>query len=191
MMQESILLAGAADKGLTMLQTLLPPGVYTSEKLCHSGNEVRRCMAENEFHMVLINTPLLDENGLDLSVEIAQQSTAGVILFVKAELAEAVAARVESSGVLVIAKPVLRPLFDQALHFCNAARSRMQALQSEKARLERKLDEQRVIGRAKCMLVQYLQMTEDQAHRYIEKQAMDNRQTRSAIARAIIDEYSM
>lgn len=191
MMQESVLLAGATDKGLNLLQSLLPPGVYTSVKLCHSCSEVRRSMAETEYSLILINTPLLDENGLELAMEAAQQSIAGVILFVKAELADAVAARVESSGVVVIAKPVLRPLFDQAIHFCNAARSRLNALNNENAKLQRKLEEQRLIGRAKCLLVQYMQMTEDQAHRCIEKQAMDTRQTRISVARAIIEEYTM
>ena len=47
------------------------------------------------------------------------------------------------------------------------------------------------MDRAKCVLIQYLGMTEEQAHRQIEKQAMDTRQTKAAIARAILATYEM
>ena len=47
----------------------------------------------------------------------------------------------------------------------------------------------RVIDRAKCLLIQYRGMTEEQAHRAIEKQAMDTRQTRVAVAQTVINHY--
>ena len=36
-----------------------------------------------------------------------------------------------------------------------------------------KIEEIRLVDRAKCALIQYLSFTEQQAHRHIEKQAMD------------------
>ena len=54
---------------------------------------------------------------------------------------------------------------------------------------EKKLEEMRLVGRAKCMLMQYRGLTEQQAHRQIEKQAMDSRQTRGAVALEILDTY--
>ena len=47
----------------------------------------------------------------------------------------------------------------------------------------------RLIDRAKCVLIQYLTMTEPQAHRYIEKQAMDTRTTRREVAQQILRTY--
>ena len=43
-----------------------------------------------------------------------------------------------------------------------------------------------MVDRAKCALIQYLGFTEPQAHRYIEKQAMDLRQTRREVAESIL-----
>ena len=82
-------------------------------------------------------------------------------------------------------------IFDQAIRFAQASHQRMLMLQGEKERLERKLAEQRLIDRAKCVLIQYLNMTEDQAHRYIEKQAMDTRQTKVHIAQSILSTYEL
>lgn len=46
-----------------------------------------------------------------------------------------------------------------------------------------------MVDRAKCLLIQYRGLTEEQAHRAIEKQAMDTRQTRVAVAQTVIDHY--
>ena len=39
------------------------------------------------------------------------------------------------------------------------------------------------------ILIQYRGLTEEQAHRAIEKQAMDTRQTRVAVAQTVINHY--
>lgn len=49
--------------------------------------------------------------------------------------------------------------------------------------------EARLIERAKEVLMEYLKMTEAQAHRYIEKQAMDMRITRREVAESILKTY--
>lgn len=191
MLQNSVLLVGSTEKSRALLQALIPPDMFASVKFCQSSAEARRESAMNDEAAVIINTPLVDESGLDLAVEMASHTSAGVLLLVKAELAETVALRVEQSGVLVIAKPVVRATFDQALRFALATRNRMTALREENERLQRKLAEQRLVDRAKCVLIQYLNMTEDQAHRHIEKQAMDTRQTRAAVAQTILSTYEM
>lgn len=72
---------------------------------------------------------------------------------------------------------------DTALH------ARVRELERENELLKRKLAEDKLVTRAKFALIQYLKMTEPQAHRYIEKQAMDMRVTRKEIAEGIIKAY--
>ena len=154
-MGERVLLAGGTEKSRELLQTLAAPGSWECCKLCHSGGETRRALGEGEWSLLIINTPLGDESGLELAMEAAGRTMAAVLLLVKAELADAVAARVEESGVMVVPKPVPRLLFDQALRFAMAARSRLTALRRENMRLEKKVEEMRLVDRAKCALIQY------------------------------------
>ena len=56
-------------------------------------------------------------------------------------------------------------------------------------KLLQKIEDIKMIDRAKCILIQYLNMTESEAHRYIEKQAMDMRTTRKTIAEGILRTY--
>ena len=61
--------------------------------------------------------------------------------------------------------------------------------QGENLKLQNKADEIKLIDRAKKCLMQYLKFSEPQAHRYIEKQAMDTRQTRKEVAKRILSVY--
>ena len=55
--------------------------------------------------------------------------------------------------------------------------------------LEQKIEDIRIIDRAKCILISHLSMSEPEAHRYIEKQAMDMRLTRRKVAEQILKIY--
>ena len=51
------------------------------------------------------------------------------------------------------------------------------------------LSDMKIVNRAKSMLMQYLNLTEEQAHRHIQKQAMDLRKTQRAVAEDILKTY--
>ena len=65
---------------------------------------------------------------------------------------------------------------------------RLALLLEENARLADKLAQLRLVDRAKCLLIERRGMTEADAHRLIEKQAMDTRATRGEVATALIEE---
>ena len=62
-------------------------------------------------------------------------------------------------------------------------------LENENQKLQKKIEEIRIVDRAKLILIQVLKMTEPQAQRYIEKQSMDLRQTRLTTAENILRTY--
>ncbi len=185
------LLVGSSEKSQALLQSLLSGTGFSQCVLAQNGAEARRMLNQGDYALTIINTPLTDEPGIDLAVKTAQSTLSGVILLVKAEMADVVSQKVEESGVLVVAKPVARLLFDQALRLSMTARNRMLMLQNQNEKLQKKIEEMRMVDRAKCALIQYLRMTEQQAHRHIEKQAMDTRQTKMQVARDIVNTYEM
>ncbi len=65
---------------------------------------------------------------------------------------------------------------------------RICALEEENARLREKLAVEKLVCRAKCLLVERRGLTEAEAHRYIEKRAMDAQETKYAVARRIVEE---
>ena len=116
----------------------------------------------------------------------AAQGNRGVLLVVKGEIADDVSAKVEDSGVFVIPKPVNRAFLHQALKLVLAARNRFLGLREENVRLQSKIEEIRLVDRAKCILIERCALSEPEAHRYIEKLAMDRRTTRRIIAEEVL-----
>ena len=160
---------------------------YVRPVIVPSGTEARRRMLEGDFELVIVNAPLPDEFGHELCAAAAGQTDAGVILLAKAAAIDQLMPRMNQEGVLVVGKPFSAALFLQAVHMAAASNHRLQRLRQENDRIQAKLAQLRLISRAKCLLIQYKQMTEAEAHRLIEKQAMDTRRSRGDVAQDIID----
>ena len=62
-------------------------------------------------------------------------------------------------------------------------------LSDENDRLNKSLADIRLVNRAKCLLIEKLGLTEEEAHREMEKQAMNRRIEKVDLAKKIIDKY--
>ncbi|MDR1320376.1 MAG: ANTAR domain-containing protein [Gracilibacteraceae bacterium] len=183
------LVVSGSEKSRDFFLQVLKETVYTQITFVRSGNEARRLLRANDYDLVVINTPLTDEFGHDLAFAALENTSAGIILIVKNEIADEVEARVADHGVFVLAKPLNRQIFHQSLKLMAASRRRIVGLKLQNSKLQNKIEELRLVDRAKCALIQYLNMTEAQAHRYIEKQAMDLRTAKREIAQNILRNY--
>lgn len=180
------LVVSSGEKGRDMLSEVLAGMQIAPVSVLQNGAESRRAVAQEEYELIVINAPLTDEFGGELAMDAAQRTGAGVVLLVKAELADEVAGRVEDAGVFVVAKPLNRALLFGAIKLAGAAHRRLAGLQQQNDALQRKIEEIRLVDRAKCALIQYRQYTEPEAHKRIEKEAMDRRKSRREIAQDIL-----
>ncbi len=163
---------------------------FSSLAVISGGSEARRLIkGESEPDLIIINSPLPDEFGHELAETAAEETAAGIILISPSDIADELADRLSDYGVTVLARPVSREELSRSIRLIAASRTRMSGLKKETPVILGRIDEIRVISRAKTVLMKYLRFTEPQAHRYIEKQAMNNRQTRREVAEHIIAQY--
>ncbi|MCH3972284.1 MAG: ANTAR domain-containing protein [Oscillospiraceae bacterium] len=186
---EHVLVVASSEKGQSYFLDFLRSHAVQSVSSVFTGGEARRTVMQQDFDLVIINAPLRDEFGHKLAVDLTEKTQAGVVLIVKTDLFEAVSAKVETAGVIVAQKPFNRMLLYQSMRVAAASGRRLEALQKENQKLHKKVYELQLVGRAKCALVQYRHLTEQEAHRYIEKQAMDRRIPRLEIAEDILQTY--
>ena len=186
---DNVLIVSDSDKGIELLTRLLKANGINKINSVKSGAEARRMIGEVESDLIVIITPLPDEFGESLAITATEISTSGVILITRSEIADEIEARVQDYGILVVSNPISRQVFYQAQKLALATRRRLSGLKNENMRLQNKIDEIRLVTRAKCVLIEYLNMTENQAHKYIEKQAMDLRTSRKEIAQSILKAY--
>ena len=163
---------------------------YTRPLIIPSGAEARRRMLESDFELIVVNSPLPDEFGHELCINAVEKTDAGVVFLVKAAQAEQLLAPLNEQGVLLLSKPFTTTLFLQAMHMAAAGNHRLLRARQENARLQEKIAQVRLVNRAKCCLIEHEHMTEAEAHRYLEKQAMDTRRDRAEVAQEVLEEYA-
>lgn len=186
---ERILIVSSSEKGAAQLGELLSVYGTTLISTAQSGAQARRMAVESGYDLILINAPLCDEFGHELAQRLATAGTAGIIIIVKTGMLDEISDKVEEYGVLVIEKPISKAYFHQTLKMLLASRKRFSFISDENERLLSKISEIRLVDRAKCLLIQGCGFTEPQAHRAIEKQAMDMRLSKKEIAERIIKKY--
>ena len=185
----SVLIVTASDSFTNSVMPLLPVTDYWPVTTARSVGEARRRIAETDFDIVLINAPLPDDFGMRLAIDICTNSGAGVLLMVKNDLFNDIYAKVTSYGVITLSKPTNLQMVAQNLRILCATRERLRQMEAKQATVEEKIEEMRLINRAKWLLIECLGMTEPEAHRYIEKQSMDERISKREVAESIIKTY--
>lgn len=138
---------------------------------------------------VLIAEPITGSSGQELAVQLKKRRCMAVLLLAEPAHADAAAALLEQSGVLVLPNDAPESLIVQTIRLLAAVRIQLEQMQHKTEKLEAKVADIRIINRAKLLLVQHLQMTETEAHKYIEKQAMNTSKPRRTIAENIIRTY--
>ena len=76
----SVLIVSASDSFTNSVMPLLPMTDYWPVTTVRSVGEARRRLTDTEFDIVLINTPLPDDFGMRLAIDICGTSGAGVLL---------------------------------------------------------------------------------------------------------------
>ena len=143
----------------------------------------------SKFDSVIISTPLSDEFGLDLVADISKDAKNGIVVLAKREIADEVQKKIRFTGAFVLPRPFNKALLIQTIKLAEIAHIGMAKLEEKNRQLTQQLSDMKIVNRAKSMLMQYLNLTEEQAHRHIQKQAMDLRKTQRAVAEDILKTY--
>lgn len=157
--------------------------------LCFDDDTAARAEL-SEYDAVIVSTPLRSEFGLNFVTETSKKSSAAIVILSRADIAEDVQGRIKFTGAFVIGKPFPKSVLVNTVKMALLAKENIMRLEHEKEELSKQLDDVKIIDRAKCCLIEYLNLTENQAHRHIQKLAMDTRRSQREIADDILRTYS-
>ena len=186
----SVLVVSSSEAFNNALSALLPAFRYDPVRYVSGIGTAKRILNEREFDFVIINSPLPDGAGTDLAIDCSNSGGGVALMIVHAGTLEGIRSKVTEHGVFTIAKPLSTQLFSTALDWMASARERLRKFEKKTLSFEEKMQEIRLVNRAKWLLISELKMEEPQAHRYIEKQAMDRCITRKEVAEEIINTYN-
>jgi len=186
----SVLIVSAAEGFNDALSALLPISKYSPTNFVSNISAAKRALAERPFDFVIINSPLPDDIGTRFAIDTGSSKETVVLLMVRAELQAEIYDKVAEHGVFVLSKPTSKPTMAIALSWLSSAREKLRKTEKKTLSIEEKMEEIRIVNRAKWLLISELKLDEPEAHRYIEKQAMDRCVTKKVVAEEIIKTYS-
>lgn len=182
----SLLIVSSNTKFNSGLSDLLEVNRFWPVIYVKSIGDARRLFFDKSFDLVLINAPLPDDFGENLASDICNKSEAGVVLLTSSDLYNDVYFKISESGVIVVEKPITKDHLKKTLNLACATKERMNRLIKKQVTVEEKIEEMRLVNKAKWKLIEHAHMTEAEAHRFIEKKSMDERMSKSEIAKKIL-----
>lgn len=186
----SVLAASSSESFNTALTSLLPESGFSPVHMAGSISTAQQLLSQRDFDFVIVNCPLTDDPGICFAIDACRTKGTVVLLLVKSEIHMGVYDKVMPHGVFTLPKPTSRQALAQALGWMASARERLRGIEKKSLSIEEKMEEIRLVNRAKWLLISELKMDEPHAHRYIEKQAMDFCITKRQVAENIIGTYS-
>lgn len=183
-----VLAAGCNDRICQSISELLPAGDYEPIRRAATAGETRRLVLQAELDIVIINAPLKDEFGTQLAMDLSEENLS-VLLLVPLEVYEQVCTQVEDFGVVTLPKPVSRQSLYSSIKVLTALRGKLLHMDQKIRSLQEKMQDIRVINRAKWLLIENYHMTEENAHHLVEHRAMDMRVSKREAAEIIIRSF--
>lgn len=140
--------------------------------------------------LLVVNVPREDRGFAAAALRAAKLYPAmGVLALVYTEQYDRLLPAAERAGAALVVKPATVLAVRQALCLLRTVTRRLIVETERSAALQERLESEHMVNRAKLLLVERKCMSEMEAHRYIEKQAMDTCRKRLAVAEQIVRVY--
>jgi response regulator NasT len=151
------------------------------------GEEAVRLAAELKPDLVILDVKMPKMDGIDAATTIAGERIAPVVMLTAFSQRELVERARDAGAMAYLVKPFAKHDLVPAIELAVSRFSELQALETEVAGLNERLETRKVIERAKGLLMSKQGLSEPEAFRWIQRTAMDRRTTMKAVAEAVVE----
>ncbi len=183
----SILVVSEKDETYTFLKTAL--STYFKHIIrATSIAQAKHKLGKERIFLVFIFSPLSDGSGLSDVKAIVDQKSVPAVYVVNAEIYPDTVYRSRGRRIYVLSYPLRKGMLIQTTNFLYETQLQLYKMMKERDQLQEKLSDQMLINRAKLVLIEQKGLSENEAHHYIEKVAMDKSLTKRKAAELILSE---
>ena len=183
----SVLVVSSADNFNTAMTAMLPKFSCQPIIYANSITTAKRAVAEREYDFIVINSPLKDDLGVRFAIDNSKKSV--VLVLSPNEIHADVYDKVGPYGVFTLPKPMSHQAMDTALRWMKSAKIKLQKVETKSTKMEDKMEEIRLVNKAKWLLISKEGLLEPEAHHRLEKEAMNRCISKKEYAKEIIDKY--
>lgn len=174
---EKVILAFEGEKTTAKVRDILERSGAAECLICHSAAEVKRLVNKQHIPVVLCGYKLRDETAEALSTDLP--FSCSILVLAVQNLLD----MIESENVFKLAAPVSRNDLLSSVRMLTQMSRRMERY----SRPRHSQEEKEVIERAKALLMDRNGMTEEQAHRFLQKKSMDSGEKLLQTAQMVLD----
>ena len=182
-----VMIVSSSSKALPLFKDILSYANLQTIVQVNSIIEAKQKLHREEFDYIIIQPPLTDEFGVKGAKEIAMSMNVSILLLVKNEVYDKVLYQSQDSEIFVVSLPTSKQVLYQSFRFIQMHREKVKMLENEILKAKKKLKDEKTITRAKLLLMEEYRYSEEKAHRFIEKMAMDQSKTRLQIAMELLE----
>ncbi|MCD8145608.1 MAG: ANTAR domain-containing protein [Oscillospiraceae bacterium] len=176
---EKVIVAFEGEKTARKFAEILE-GNVASCIVCHTPDEVKRVVAKRDLSVVVCGYKLRSQTAVEL-MENLPSTTIMLVIATQNQLDLC-----DSEDIFRLPAPVSRGDLLASVRMALQMSHRLERM----ARPQRNEEEKQIIEQAKALLMDRHDMTEDQAHRFIQKRSMDNGTKMVQTARLILDDWN-
>ena len=186
----SVLIVSSSEKFHSAMAEMLPEKNFRPLVHVPTATAAQRAFAERSFDFVFVNSPLKDDVGVSFALDCSSLHGALVLFIAGSEIFADVSFKLSENGVFALQKPLSKQTLENSMRWMITAKNRINLLEKKTAKIEDKMDEIRLVNRAKWLLISNEGMLEPEAHRFLEKEAMNRCIPKAQLAKEVIEKYS-
>ena len=151
-----------------------------------TGREAVRLAAQTRPDVILMDIRMPDCDGIEAAHQIAEQSPLPVVFLTGHFQDEFLTGAVASGGFAYLLKPATSEQLQAALALAHTRFAEMRDLTEQVVRLAKALEARKLISQAKGVLMVRHGLSEEEAHRRMQKEASRSNQKLVDLARAVL-----
>ncbi len=186
----SVLLVSSSEKFNHNTTSLLSSGIYIDLTISLDIEQAKRLIIERKFDIIVVNSPVGNDKGFNFILSLCDKEEYGILNIVNTTDYDEAYFRLHDYGVYVLSKPIDINLYIQTLRIICLTRDKINEMKTNTLSIKNKLDEIKLVGEAKILIVKNLNVSENEAHKLIEQNAMNLRITKKQSAEMFIKKYS-
>jgi len=155
------------------------------------GRTALEAIRQHRPDLAILDVRMPDPDGIEVARKISREQLCAVVMLTAFSQEALVRDAAEAGAMAYVVKPFSESDLLPALEVAMTRFNQLRGLQSEVDELKQRLETRKLIERAKGVLMEHLNLTEAEAFRKMQRQAMESRKSMRQIAESILTAFDM
>ena len=150
------------------------------------ADSARKDITEKDCDYIIIDR--VNKNDEELALDLSGNYMCQIIIFAEEDMFDYSVDQMSENGIITIEKPLDLRFLQLCFKLSYAFQNRFIKIENENKKLLSKIEEIKLVNKAKAHLIKKYKISEEDAHKLIEHQAMNLRKTKGEIATIILND---